>query len=144
MSYSNIRGYIAILAMVFLMWGCGGGGTTQSDKVASITVMPSSSGVYIIQGNNMNGVAGIELTVTYDNSILAVPTVTQGEFVTGAMMVSNTSIPGTIRIALISTKVFSGSGQIATISFAGISASGSPDITISAVKLLNVKGEPVP
>ena len=85
---------------------------------ASVTFTSSASGDYVILGNNMDGVAGIQLNVIYDAASLATPTVTQGALIAGAMLASNTTKPGIIKIAIISTRTFSGSGQIATISFA--------------------------
>lgn len=92
---------------------------------ASVTFTTSASGDYQILGSNMDGVAGIQLNITYDSALLATPTVTQGGLVSGAMLAANTTQPGIIKIAIISTRAFSGSGQIATISFASKKAGGS-------------------
>jgi len=108
---------------------------------ASLSVEPSGNGVSIIKGNNMEGVAGIELILNYDTSSLASPTVTQGSLVSGAMFAANTDKPGSVRIAVISTKIFSGSGQIATVSFA--TYKGVPVVTISSSRIIDSKGLPV-
>ncbi|MBV5339672.1 MAG: hypothetical protein J0665_08930 [Deltaproteobacteria bacterium] len=50
--------------------------------------------------------------------------VTQGELISGAMMAVNTITLGLIKIAIISTKAFSGNGQIATVSFASVTGTG--------------------
>jgi hypothetical protein len=134
-----------ILAIMVLMWGCGGGGGTTPNvavsKGASVSVIPSGSGVYVIQGDNMDGVAGIELTINYDNSALSSPTVTQGGLISGALMVANIPIPGTIKIAVVSTTPFSGSGQIAAVSFATVT--GTASVTLSSVKMVDINGAPV-
>lgn len=101
---------------------------------ASISVVPTGiPASFSIEGSNMNRVAGIQLDITYDTA-LGAPTVTQGGLVTGAMLAANTSHPGLIKIAIISIKEFSGSGQIATIAFASKSAAAPlPSITYSMI-----------
>lgn len=135
-----------ILAILVLMWGCGSGGGTAPNEVvgkgASVSIIPSSNGEYVIQGDNMDGVAGIELSINYDSSNLSSPTVTQGGLISGALMVVNTSNPGTIKIAIASVKAFSGNGQIATFSFASVTGTGS--VSIGSVKLIDINGAPIP
>lgn len=109
---------------------------------ASVTITPTAGGSYIVQGNSMDGVAGIELTITYDSSSLSSPTVTQGALVAGAMMVANTGNPGSIKTAIISTKTFSGSGEIATVTFA--TRNGTGGITSATVKMIDSKGVSIP
>ncbi|NTV49701.1 MAG: hypothetical protein HGB32_02640 [Geobacteraceae bacterium] len=108
---------------------------------ASVTFSSPSAGNYIILGSNMDGVAGIQLNVTYDAASLATPTVTQGGLVAGAMLAANTTQPGIIKIAIISTRAFSGSGQIATISFA--SKKGSGGITSITTDMIDSKGSAI-
>ncbi len=108
---------------------------------AAITVPPSNSGTYIVQGNNMDGVSGIELNITYDISTLASPTVTKGSLIGDALFAANTNIPGTIKIAIISTTSFSGSGPIATVSFA--THKGTSSITITSANMIDSKALPV-
>ncbi|MBV5340975.1 MAG: hypothetical protein J0665_15695 [Deltaproteobacteria bacterium] len=105
---------------------------------ASVTFTSSGSGSYLIQGNNMDGVAGIQLDIAYDATSLSSPTVTQGGLVSGAMLAANTSNPGVIKLAIISTTPFSGSGLIATISFA--SKTGNGGITSVASSMIDSKG----
>jgi len=108
---------------------------------ASVTLSSPSAGNYIILGSNMDGVAGIQLNVTYDAASLATPTVTQGGLVAGAMLAANTTQPGIIKIAIISTRAFSGSGQIASISFA--SKKGSGGITSITTDMIDSKGSAI-
>jgi hypothetical protein len=115
--------------------------STQAVFAASVTITPAAAGSYIIQGDAMDGVAGIELTLNYDASVLASPTVTQGSLVTGALVAANTNNPGFIKIAIISTKAFSGSGQIATVTFA--TQNGTGGITSASVSMINSKGSPI-
>ncbi len=104
----------------------------------SVTIPPSDSGTYSVEGSNMDGVAGVQLDVAYDAASLSTPTVTKGALVADAILVANTSLPGLIKIAVISTHVFSGSGRIATISFA--SKTGSGGITSITASMIDSKG----
>lgn len=110
---------------------------------ASVSVNPSSDGVFIIQGNSMDGVAGIDLTVVYDTSSLASPKIDQGSLVAGgALFAANPNFaPSTIKIIIISARALSGSGQIAVITFASHTGTGS--ITVST-SMIDSKGAAVP
>ena len=133
-----LAGLIVVAAGVLA--GCGGGGQSSSSAckeiassaaktvAASVSTVTQGSGVYIIQGDAMDGVAGIDLNISYP-STLSSPTVTQGALISGAMMVANTNNPGSIKIAIISSKGFSGSGELVRITFAN---QGSGTITVSA------------
>lgn len=141
LKYIELKKYLQtflFLVVLALMWGCG-------NEVISknlISLSPSSSSEYVLRGDNMDGVAGIDMTINYDNSTLSSPTVTQGEFISGAMMATNTSTPGVIKIAIISTKAISGNGQIATVSFASVTGTGN--ILISNVNMIDNKGATIP
>ncbi|MEI7815721.1 MAG: cohesin domain-containing protein [Desulfuromonadales bacterium] len=108
---------------------------------AIVSITPSGDSSYTVQGIGMNNVAGIQLDMTYDSASLNSPTVTQGGLVSGAMLAANTSIPGSIKIAIISTNSFSGNGQIATVSFAGRSGTGS--ITSANVSMIDSTGKAI-
>lgn len=109
--------------------------------VATLSVTPSGDSSYIVQGNGMDGVAGIQLDIAYDAASLTNPTVTQGGLVAGAMLAANTSLPGHIKIAIISTRPFSGSGAIASISFA--SKKGSGGITSVTTSMIDGTGSAI-
>jgi hypothetical protein len=109
---------------------------------ASVSVSPSGDVSYTIQGSGMDGVAGIQINITYDAASLSMPTIVQGGLVAGAMLAANTSIPGSIKIAIVGTKAFSGSGAIATISFS--SKTGSGGIISANVSMINSAGTAVP
>ena len=102
---------------------------------ASLSISPATGSSFTIQGNNMDGVAGIELSLTYDKP-LDTPTVVKESLVSTSMLAANTAIPGTIRIAIISTTPFSGSGPVATIKF----ANGSGSIRIASQNIINSAG----
>lgn len=111
-------------------------------QAASIAVSPSGSGTFVVQGMDMNGVAGIQLNLMYDSTSLATPSVTQGSLVAGALLTANTSVPGTIRIAIIRPNPFSGNGQIASISFASYNSPGG--ITSISANLIDARGANLP
>ena len=104
---------------------------------ASLSVSSSGNGVYTVQGSAMDGIATVDLTVTYNSATLSSPSVSQGSLISGAMMVANTNIPGSIRIAIVSTSHFSGSGPVVIISFAN---KGTGTVQIANIKLTDNKG----
>jgi hypothetical protein len=108
---------------------------------ASVSIQPSGNGVFVIQGNNMDGVAGIQLDISYDATALATPTVTQGGLVAGAMFAANPGTVGSIKVAIISTKPFPANGQIALISF--VSHTGTGSIS-GSTSLIDIAGKSVP
>lgn len=128
---------LILLATFSLLFMC-----VPAAFAASVTISPAAAGSYSVQGNSMDGVAGIELTITYDSSSLSSPTVTQGSLVAGAMMAAGTGDPGSIRIVIISTKAFTGSGEIAAVTFAARNGTGG--ITSASAKMINSKGVSIP
>ena len=105
----------------------------------ALTVTPGgSAGTFLIQGAAMDGVAGIDLVIGYDTTILGSPSVTQGALITGALMAANANAPGTVKIAVITTKAFNGCGVIASIVFA--SQSGSGGITGFSASVIDSSG----
>jgi hypothetical protein len=130
--------YGCLLAGMFALLGCGGGVVDSSGSQAkTFRVVPAGAGSYTIQAANMGGVAGIQLELGYD-AALGVPTVTQGDLVAGALLAANTTLLGTVKIALISVQPFSGSGTVARISFPVTSGSGG--ITSMKASIVDVTG----
>lgn len=107
---------------------------------AAATITVDQSGV--VTGSGMDGIAGIELVINYDSSNLSTPTVTKGSLIPQSMLAANTSVPGVIRIAIISTSPFSGSGQIAAIKFA--SNSGKGWIKLVSHSMINAAAVKIP
>ena len=106
---------------------------------ANVSAIPQGNGVFSIQGSGMDGVAGIDLNISYPSS-LSSPSVTQGGFISGGMMVANTNNTGSIKIAIISSKAFSGSsGEIVRITFGN---KGSGTLSVSA-SMINSNAAPV-
>jgi len=107
---------------------------------AAATITVDQSGV--VTGSGMDGIAGIELVINYDSSNLSTPSVTKGNLVSQSMLAANTSAPGVIRIAIISTSPFSGSGQIAAIKFA--SNSGKGWIRLASYSMIDAAAVKIP
>lgn len=106
----------------------------------SVTISASGGGAYTVQGNNMDGVAGIQFDISYDKTVLEKPSVTQGILVKDAMFIANTtSTHGLIKVAIISTREFSGSGPIATVTFTSKNAS-PPLPSLTSFSMIDNKG----
>ena len=134
-----------MLIILTVICGCGsGGGSTQNvvdSDSASLTIKAGGDGSYTVWGDVMDGVVGIDVTINYDSSSFSSPSVSQGSLVSEALFASNPSFSAnTIKIAIISTETFTGSGPIATITFAN--GSGSTP-TIATVILIDSKGVPI-
>jgi hypothetical protein len=109
---------------------------------ASLTIQATGPGTFSIQGSDMDGVGGIDLTIGYDPAALSAPKVSWGSLVSGALSVANTSAPGVIRIAIIRTEPLSGSGPIAVLTFS--TQSGSGGLSSFSAKLIDAKGGELP
>jgi hypothetical protein len=109
---------------------------------AQVSIAPSGNSSYVIMGSSMDGVAGMELNIRYDSVLLqGTPTVKQDSLVSGAMFAANTSIPGLIKVAIISNQAFSGSGAIATVTFTSkITVAPLPTLT---AQMIDNKGAPL-
>ncbi|MGD0584488.1 MAG: hypothetical protein ABSA86_01755 [Oryzomonas sp.] len=100
---------------------------------ASLTVTSLGNGIFTVQGNNMDGVAGITITLSYDSSALGQPTISQGSLVSGSVFAANPNYsPNSIMIAAITyPKTFSGSGPVATVTFGTHTGTGTVSKTSS-------------
>jgi len=114
--------------------------TTQLSHAAVCAITLGQSGA--LNGANMDNVAGLDLTIRYDSALLSSPTVTKGDLVSKGMLSANTSMPGIIRIVIISTTPFIGSGQIAAINFA--SNPGNGGIQSISATVIDINGTHLP
>lgn len=138
---TRIGAIFMAVGVLCLLAACGSGDSapTSGNQTANhLSIVPSGNGIYVIKGNNLSNVAGIELTLSYDKATMSSPTVVQGTFISGAMLAANTITAGTIRIAMVSSTAFSGSGPIATVSFATVTGAGT--IVISSANMINSSG----
>ncbi len=117
--------------------------SSASLSLGAVSVSIDSSGpingVYTVQGSDMDGVSGFDLVLNYDNTVLSSPSVSQGALVSGAMFAANPNYSkNSIKIAVVSTKSFSGSGPVATITFATHTGTGS--VTIASFNPIDSNG----
>lgn len=109
---------------------------------ASISVTPLGNGKFVINGNSMDGVAAISLNITYDSSSLSSPKIDQGSLTSGGMFAANPNFTSdTVRIAILKSSGFSGSGQLAVITFATHTGSGTLSVSSS---MIDSKTAPLP
>lgn len=143
---------VLIVSLAFALSGCGDGGSSDGSTTAApvmsvtvgsaaVTLLPSGGSSYTVMGTGLDGVAAIDLKITYDADLLGSATVTQGDLVAGALLTSNTSTPGTIRIAVLTPSTISGSGPIAAISFS--SGTGTGGIGSILVSMIDVRGNAI-
>lgn len=107
---------IILLMLIALVLGS----ATAAMAAANFTISSTGNGVFTIQGSGLEGVAGIQLTVSYDTATLANPRAVQGSLIPGNFMtLFNTSVPGSVTMATITgdPKGVSGTGPIVTITF---------------------------
>ncbi len=116
--------------------------SASAQAAANVNITATGDKSYSVQGSGMDGVAAIELHIKYDEKSLVSPTATKGGLLTDAMFAPNTTtIPGMIKIAIISINPFSGSGEIAKISFERRIGTGG--ITLARVNMIDSKYAPV-
>uniref|UniRef100_C6E2R1 Cohesin domain-containing protein n=1 Tax=Geobacter sp. (strain M21) TaxID=443144 RepID=C6E2R1_GEOSM len=99
---------------------------------------PSADGIFVLRGEQMAGVAGLDITIGYDRNTLSSPQVTMGSLVGGMLNSSNPSNP--IRLAIVGSEgIAVASGVIATITFERLGDSAGV-ITSMTASLIDDKG----
>lgn len=144
---TNVRKMIAGLkcrgAILALVAGLGLLGSFSAASAATITAVASGNGVFAVVASGFTGVAGLDVTVTYDSATLGNPRVEKGAMLGNALFVANPNQTGIIRIGAVSTSGVSGSGTVAVITFdrKGDSAGLLTGITATTI---NTSGAPLP
>lgn len=102
---------------------------------ATLSLTQTGLGSFVLNGSGMDGVAGLDIIVGYDTSLLSNPAVDKGAAAGSAMFAANPNFAsGKIRIAIVNPAALQGSGPLATISFTPIgSGTGQMSIAVSAV-----------
>jgi hypothetical protein len=108
---------------------------------ATLTAATADNGVVTLQGIGIENAAAMEIIVQYDVARLSSPRVTIGAFVAGTMSQVNTTVPGVVRIDLISITPVNGSGVIATMIFEQRGSGGG--ITGMSARLADLRGTPL-
>lgn len=87
-------------------------------EAASITIVPVGGTSYSINATDLQDSAGIDLSILYDKDALENnPKVAYGSMTAGAVSLHNATVPGSVKIAFVTTGVIKGSGQLASITF---------------------------
>lgn len=103
---------------------------------------PSADGVFVLRGEQMTGVAGLDIAVAYDMNTLSSPRITMGSLVGGMLNSSNPINP--IRLAIVGSKALTApSGVIATIAFERVGDSNGV-ITSLTASMIDEKGNKLP
>src|SRR5512147_685199 len=89
----------------------------RTGTAAGVTISPSGGGVYLVSGQALQNVSGLDITISYNAAALSSPRVSSGGLLNGGLLMANTSSAGTIRVAAIHQGVVQGSGLLATITF---------------------------
>ena len=110
----KLRAIFPAAIVVFALTLC----CTLPAFAATARLVPSGDRGYVLQGTDLDNIAGIDVTITYDTATLSNPEVTAGGLVAGAMFVPNKTIPGVIRIGIVTTRAIKGAGIIANVTFA--------------------------
>jgi len=124
--------------------GCGGGGgggtepTTRSLAIADQTASPGSSITVPVTVSNAAGIAGIDITLTYNPSLLTATDAATTTLTSGFLVQKNIT-SGQIQISMANaTGIASGSGALVNITFSvssGATSGQSCPLTITSHSL---------
>lgn len=90
---------------------------------SQLTISSSGGGVFAVTGN-LEAVAGLQIAISYDSTLLANPRVTPGDLITGHGMIAVPNATGNpIQIAAVGGSAVTASGTVATITFDTVSTS---------------------
>ncbi|HJV64950.1 MAG TPA: hypothetical protein VJ550_04385 [Geomonas sp.] len=109
---------------------------------SQLTISPSGGGVFAVTGK-LEAVAGLQIAITYDGTLLSNPRITSGDLITGHGMIAvpnATSNP--IQLAAVSGSAVTASGTVATITFDTASTS-SGGITAFSASAIDINYKPV-
>ena len=132
--------YLSVSVLLFLLSWL----PPEAIAAPSVTIAPVSDSAYAVQGNDFSDASGMDITIVYDSTALAGPQVAQGGLVGGALMATNASTPGMLRLALVRVSAINGSGAIATVNFTRLKSTGADIQSLSSVALVAGKNTSVP
>ena len=130
------RSAFKIIVTVLLFMGV----ARTAMATAVVSVVLGSSGTFVVQGSDFDGVAGVKMAITYDPATLSNPRVTLGDLMPGAMLVPNTAVPGVITFAMIQPRAASGSGILVTITYDVVNSAPGVILSIQQLELIGVSG----
>ena len=134
------RSLAAILtfALTLLLVQAGG-----AFAAVNLSIAPSGANKFVVNASPLDGVAGLDFTISYDSNLLANPVVEKGGLAGSAMLVANPSIAGSLRIALINATALKGSGPVAVITFTA-KGTGNANLTFTSSNLIDQTGKSLP
>lgn len=114
-----------------------------------INIAPTGVATYSITATDLQESAGIDLLITYDAVALKTPQVKSGALTAGAMMEANVSIPGIVKIVFITAGAIKGTGELASVTFAGKGSTPKLSSSVYAASgaqlaVLSTSGSPQP
>jgi len=108
---------------------------------AVVYLVDDGAGQFRVQGENLFGVASIDLTLTYDTQAFKAEMAMQGQLLEGMMFVSNLNTPGVIRIGAIGSNDIHGGGTLVTIK--GDLLSSAPYFSSMTIKMKTAENKEV-
>jgi hypothetical protein len=114
---------------------------SSAQAASTLTLLSYGNSAYQLQGAAVAGAAGLDITLSYDPSVLAAPQVAQGPLLSGAMVAVNPNTPGTVRISAVTLSPLTGSGILFTITFTRVT--DGQGIRSLAARLIDLKGNPL-
>ncbi len=114
---------------------------SSSPAATILSLQPMGDSAYQLQAAALDGAAGLDVTLSYNPSVLTAPQVVQGPLLTGAMMAVNPNTPGIVRISAVTLSPMRGSGALLTITFTR--GSGGQGILNLAARLIDLSGKPL-
>ena len=99
------------------------------------------NGQFDVMGQGFDGVGGIDITLNYDKNTANDPRILQGELISGAVMMPNLTVPGTVRVGIIFPNPLgiSGNGKIVTLTLISV-AGAEGTVSNFTARVINSKG----
>jgi hypothetical protein len=88
--------------------------------ISTVSINSTGNGAFLFKGANLDNVTRIEVSISYNTSLLANPRVNPQSSFDGARVVVNNNGSGTVRLTVTSGKAMQGNGAFATIAFDSI------------------------
>lgn len=100
----------------------------------TLSLAPSGTNRFVVNGSPLDGVAALDIIISYDAGMLVSPVVEKGSAAGSALFAANPNATGSVRIAIINATPLQGSGPVAIVTFTGKgSGTGNLGITASVV-----------
>lgn len=114
---------------------------TAQDK----SVAPNGTVVVPLVVADAQDLGGVDLTLTYDPSVLRFESAAPGVLAGRAQVSSNETGPGRIVIAVAAPGSLTGTGPIVTLTFAAVGPAGTRStVALEAVRAVTIDGDPAP